>query len=600
MDPRDEPFSAKRIDEQIERLLEQPAQPAQPITASASARLIRQLRRLYRQQATAQRERSLARAWERIAQQTARRSLAASNHVEQRTALHLAALRRETVQPAPDEHSAEMFFTTHKGFSTMNTKRVRGFAALVTLAVVVAVFALLFTTILPRRADKQTLGASGTPKPTVNATTTSISLPAGQWTESARLNNFSGDLPTVMIAPENPNILYESSTPPGTSSTLILRRSDDGGKIWHSLANPGGLPAAFDSASIAVSPLDPQVVIVTLTIYEGAHPGACQTASTGSNALARSSGGASCGAQYYSSDGGQHWSRLKLPIAGALGATNVNISNPTSEDVLRPQGQRLYSAVSSSTVINVTFGASARIIASDDGGKTWKLVDAGLIASGQNICNYAPTPTGSTIFAVTQASACYGPDTPNAQHSLWRSDDAGAHWTQISTFPGLTRQITLADLGAGTGSLLYIQLFPPPSLPSTPGPGSATPTPDRADQGDAGILFSKDAGHTWQKTPASGIVGPGGNSLYPYTATGPIATLSDGSVVAAFPTKALTFIFAAWKPGDDAWHAIAPALAHIPMLDSFQITSGADGKTTFWVIAQNASGTLSIFRYDQQ
>ncbi|HEY7124288.1 MAG TPA: sialidase family protein, partial [Ktedonobacterales bacterium] len=446
MDSHDESFSSKRIDEQIEHLLKQQAQPAQPPTASA--RLIRQLRRIYRQQAPGQREQTLARAWERITQQATRRSQATSNHTEQRVSFHLSdltTLYRETSQTAPDENRAKATFTSHKGTSTMNTKRVRGLTALVTLTVVVAVFVLLFTTILPKHTNKPTLGSSGTPKPKASATATTISLPAGQWTSTFTGNAQDGDAP--MLFPGNTRILYQNQTANG-DTTIRIRRSDDGGKTWHKLAAPGGLPSVFDSTSVFVSSLDPNVVFITLTLYQIPHPNLCQLTPTGSNALARLSGGPTCGVQYLSTDGGQHWSRLALPIAGALGAPyGGHFQNPTSEEILRPQGQRLYSTISNySTVGNVTFGgASVRILASDDGGKTWKLVDADLRANSQNACDYAPTPTGSTIFAITETSGCYDPNdyTPASQF-LWRSDDGGAHWSQVSQLPALAGDLALA------------------------------------------------------------------------------------------------------------------------------------------------------------
>ena len=583
MAQQDEPFSSRNIDEQIERLLAQSPQSIPPTTASA--RLVRLLRRLYRQQATTRRARALADAWQRITQEAARRATPPDG-----------ALRQETAQGMLSPNRAGVIYPSPKGASFMNTRQVRGLTALVTLVAVVAIFVLLFSVILPRHAASPRVGSAGTPQPTKTPTATPIPLPAGQWTPLLSVGVNDGDIPTVMLAPENPNIIYESSTPSGTDTILILRRTTDGGKTWHALAVPNGLPAAFDTASIAVSPLDPNVVILTLTIYEGAHPGACQSASTGSsNALVRFSGGPSCGAQFYSADGGQSWSRLTLPIAGALGATNVNVSNPTSEDVLRPQGQRLYSAVDSSTVDNVTFGGpGARILASDDGGATWKLVDAEVNASGQNICDYAPTPTGSTIFAITQEGACYDANSAPTDQFFWRSDDAGVHWTQVSKLPSQTRQITVADLGSGAGSVLYLQLLTStaPAFSLTP-----TPTPGPVDQGDTDILFSTNGGKTWQNAPASGIASHGGDSAYPSTPTGPIATLSDGSVVAAFPTRQQSFIFAAWKPGNSAWRPITPALAGITMLDSFFTTSGSAGTPLFWAIGQSADNTTNVFRY---
>src|SRR5262249_224729 len=157
--------------------------------------------------------------------------------------------------------------------------------------------------------------------------------PAGQWTS---LPNLTSIQTIPMIAPGNPQVLYEDLTPGGTTQ-LSLQRSDDAGATWHNLARPAGLPSAFDATSIVVSPLEAQFIILTLTIYEGENPGACYFFSNALLTSRPNSGGQSCGVQFYSSDGGAYWSRLHLPIAGAIGAPWGNIQNPGSADVLRPQ-----------------------------------------------------------------------------------------------------------------------------------------------------------------------------------------------------------------------------------------------------------------------
>jgi hypothetical protein len=595
MAPRDDQFTPKGIDEQIERLLEPPSQ-AVP-SASASARLIRQLRRLYRQQATDQRERSLARAWQRIAREPVPRGAAASNHVDQRAALPLAALRQETGQPTPEATRPSSLPTSHTGVSTMTTKRVRGLAAFVTLVAVVALFVLLFSTILPKHPNKPTFGSSGTPQPSVSATTTTIPLPGGQWVSSLSGNISQGDAP--MLFPGNPRILYQDQANNGDNS-ISLRRSDDGGATWHPLAPPTGLPSAFDETSLFVSPFDPNVVFLTLAAYQGLHPEACQLATASSSPLARLSGGPTCGAHYISTDGGQQWSKQTLPIAGALGAPyGGHLQNPTSDEILRPQGQRLYSTISASTIKNVTFlGPGARIVASDDGGVTWKLVDGDLHASGQNTCDYAPTPTGSTIFALTLNDSCYSlQSSVHASQNLWRSDDGGVRWVQVSTLPFLAGDIVLAPSQNGSSPILYAHQQQPYTISI-----HATPTtPPQTIQGDPGIVVSTDGGHSWQHAPASGIAGPSSTALDPDAAAGPIGTLNDGSVIAVFPTDPSTFIFAAWKPGEKGWHALTPAIEQTNEILSFFPLAGANGKLTFWAITLSYdSKATNILRYDQQ
>jgi photosystem II stability/assembly factor-like uncharacterized protein len=568
---------------------------------------LRGLRRFYRQQVPNPRERALARAWGRITQQSAPQPsapqhstpLAASTSFSSRTELHLEALRRASGQVQPEQPIPQPLPSAPKGVMMFTNKRTRGLAAGATLIAVVALFALVLSATLPKHPHAAVPGSSGTPQPSVSATapTNSLALPGGNWFSTLSQSGLQGDAP--MLFPGNPRILYQNLTA-NTSSDINLRRSDDVGATWHALAVPGGLPAAIDTTSLFVSPLDANVVFLTLAVYQSTNPEACQLAATASNALARLSGGPTCGAQYISTDGGQHWTRQTLPIGGALGAPyGGHFENPTSEEILRVQGQRLYSAISASTVINVTFGGpSARILASDDGGNTWKLVDADLHASGQNTCDFAPTPTGSTIFALTLSESCYSSQNPSASQFLWRSDDGGAHWGLVSKLPFLAGDLALGIAPNRAAPILYAHQQQPynPVFPPT---SNATPTPvPQVRAGDPGIVYSTDGGHTWQHAPASGLAGPDTTQFYPNAATGPVGTLADGSVLGVFPTKTLTFIFAAWKPGDNAWHALTPELKQAIQVLSFSALVGADGKLTFWAITLDDNGTVAVQRYN--
>jgi len=575
-------FNPRTVDEQIEQLSPSPDQPAPQETKNA--RLIRHLRSHYQTEATEQHQRALERAWERIRQNEARVTSAAetptSGHLEAPASGQHWQAEGQYTRPSQRDTERSWRGPRSKGDSPMTRRRVQGLAAFVTIAAITGLFVLLLHTFLPSHANPN-LASSGTPRARASATPTMTPGPGGHWASIPDLTNIQQASP--MIAPSNPQVVYEDLTPAGTTQ-FSLRRSDNAGATWHRLARPVGLPGVYDETSIVVSPLNPMTVFLTLTIYAIPHSGLCSP-SGASNALLAStpdSGGPSCGVQFYSTNGGANWSRVHLPIAGAFGAPWVNLSAPTSAEILRPQGQRLYSAINPySTVDNVTFGGpGARIIASDDGGKSWQLVDADIQASGQNVCDFTPMSTGSMIFAITQTGNCY--DSQNSSSFLWRSNDGGTHWAKVGALPGTSSSIVLVDRGANMDPLIYIHT---PVYVQPAGP-------------DAQVAVSQDGGITWQTAPTAGLPVPPTQSELNST-YGPLAALSDGSVLNIFPIQNQTLVFAAWKPGDKAWHRVAPDLAGIQFLNSFFITPGTGDKATFWLITQN-NISFNVLRYDQQ
>ena len=95
----------------------------------------------------------------------------------------------------------------------------------------------------------------------------------------------------------------------------------------------------------------------------------------------------------------------------------------------RRRDSRLYSAVAFANAGGSLIDSPGiRLVASDDGGATWKLIDSALVRSGNTIvCDFAAAPTGTTIYATTSPGSCGGMGTfPTI--TLWRSDNGGQSW----------------------------------------------------------------------------------------------------------------------------------------------------------------------------
>jgi hypothetical protein len=439
----------------------------------------------------------------------------------------------------------------------MFARRARGIAALAAVAVVVALFVLLFQNF----AGGHHTASPANPPATVTATTQGSPTPAGAWTNPPNLSN-EATLP--VISPSNPNVVYEAGTAFDGSGAITLRRSDNGGAAWQNLpAPPDNLPV--DGMSIGVSPLDASTVILSLTTSLNDHPSLCPASSVALRAQVSLSGSPGCSLQYLSTDGGQHWSLIHLPIQGALGAPFfADESFGDNDATFRAQGQRLYSALGKENVSGFAGGVNGlRLVRSDDGGSTWQLIDTALMASGQNICDYMPTSTGSTVYAITQPGQfCY--DTGQDTSALWRSDDAGATWTQVQQFPKISGHLTLVNQSAAADPLIYLRL-----------PATAYNTPQAANNSVSNIQVSADGGKTWKQAPHQGLPASTSQSY------GPLGVLSDGSIVAAFkmPDKSLTL--ASWKYGSASWRFLAGEVN--PSFDYWLVTQN-DGKSSIWLV----------------
>ena len=320
------------------------------------------------------------------------------------------------------------------------------------------------------------------------------------------------------IAPSNPLVVYKLVPADDSSGQQVLARSTDGGATWRTFALPtvtGGTPTPL---VVFVSPLDPQSVFLTVQVV------------------------------FLSRDGGAHWSPIHLPASAApaaLGDSLGYITRPSAlfsngTTVFHVQGNRLYSATnvlpgSSPRFPEGESSTTIRIVVSTDGGLTWSYADEALAAQGGNICDYTAAPSGATLFAIT-SPACLPDPGIVPSFSLWRSDDAGAHWTKVQG--GLLQSsmingmVAVSDpMGQTPQILLYLTMAKE---------GNFSP---------ANVHVSADGGQTWAEAPTAGFPVAPGPSI-------PVGVLSDGSVLFLAQTGGSGAAFFAWELGDAAWHQV--------------------------------------------
>ena len=428
--------------------------------------------------------------------------------------------------------------------------RARQLAAVVAALVVVALFATVFASQSHQR------GRVASPISTANSrvTPTNANSPL-TFRPVGKLEHLSG---YPVVAPSNPQTVY-------LLTSGSIQRSADDGNHWVSLPRPSSFPTGMTVSwlDLFVSPLSDATVYATAEL---SNPDNSQVTNCPAplplghiGAKMTLSGVVPCEAQVVSTNGGDTWSLLRLPINDILGSANANMGTANQFNQfsapLQTQGTLLYSLASLGPVVG---NVSDRIVGSADG-VTWRTVDDGLVARGLSACQYAATPTGKTLFAVT-ASSC--DLISGAAQQLWRSDDSGASWRQVTLPPG--RTVVAMTAAGGAQSRLFLV---DPILNNQPHTFSLT-------IGPSDFKVSADGGQTWQSAPTAGI--PAGMQ----SASSAVAVLGDGRLAAAFQSAPAMGIYA-WQPDAATWVKLGDndTTVGVVSLD----TVGGSGGNTLWV-----------------
>jgi photosystem II stability/assembly factor-like uncharacterized protein len=258
----------------------------------------------------------------------------------------------------------------------------------------------------------------------------------------------------IAVAPSDPNIVYVASGEglhrPDLSVGNGIYKSTDAGKTWTHL----GLRDGQQIPALAVDPRDPNKVFAAVL----GHPyGPSQERGL-----------------YRSTDGGQSWQRL-IAKDENTGASDVEI-DPSNPDVVYAAMWEVREGPWEDG--NEFNGAGGGLFKSTDGGTSWRPLTSGLPSDLSQIY-VAIAPSDSRRLYATLGTA-------SGKLSVYRSDDAGESWAQITDDQRPSGRIGGGDL---------------------PIPRVDPKNPDRVYVASTVTMRSTDGGKTW-----SGFRGaPGGD-----------------------------------------------------------------------------------------
>jgi photosystem II stability/assembly factor-like uncharacterized protein len=214
----------------------------------------------------------------------------------------------------------------------------------------------------------------------------------------------------LAVAPSNPNVVWA-----GTGEAWAVRdmdmmgdgiyKSTDGGETWTNM----GLVETGRIGTIVVHPTNENLVM------------AC--------ALGRATGPQRERGVFRSEDGGKTWQHT-LFVDENTGCSGLQISQKDPNVVIAGTWE-----IFLQTHVLESGGMGSGIYMSRDGGKTFaKITDPGLPKSPYGKTDVAVAPSdGNRMYALIQTGADGVKGLPSkAQGSLWRSDDAGRSWRNMS------------------------------------------------------------------------------------------------------------------------------------------------------------------------
>jgi photosystem II stability/assembly factor-like uncharacterized protein len=225
----------------------------------------------------------------------------------------------------------------------------------------------------------------------------------------------SQSIGAIAVAPSDPNIIYVASGEglhrPDLSVGNGIYKSTDAGKTWTHL---GGLTDGQQIPALAVDPRDPNLLFAAVL----GHP----------------YGPSEERGLYRSTDGGKTWQRV-ISKDENTGASDVHI-DPSNPDVVYAAMWEVREGPWEDA--NEFNGSGGGLFKSTDGGNTWHPLTNGLPKDLSQIY-LAIAPSDSRRLYATLSTA-------SGKLNVYRSDDAGDSWTQITTDPRPSGRIGGGDL----------------------------------------------------------------------------------------------------------------------------------------------------------
>ena len=220
----------------------------------------------------------------------------------------------------------------------------------------------------------------------------------------------------IAVADSDPSVIYvgtgEGNIRPDQTTGMGMYKSTDAGRTWSFI----GLRATQDIAMIAVDPHDSNRVFVAALghIYDPNKERGI----------------------FRSLDGGKTWKQV-LYVNEYTSGDDIEM-DPSNPNILYATLWQQQQAPWENGQFGGTDGG---IFKSTDGGNTWNKLTKGLPAVQQALLRVAPSNP-----SVLYTSVSSGPGAPDGDVGLYRSDDAGASWHEVTNDPRPAERIGGGDL----------------------------------------------------------------------------------------------------------------------------------------------------------
>ena len=220
----------------------------------------------------------------------------------------------------------------------------------------------------------------------------------------------------IAVSVSDPNVIYvgtgESTIRPDQATGMGMYKSTNAGGSWSYI----GLRGTEDIAMIAVDPRNSSRLFVA--------------------ALGHIYGPNTARGIFRSLDGGKTWKKV-LYINEYTSGDDIEM-DPRNPDILYATLWRQQQAPWENGQFGGTDGG---IFKSTDGGDTWHKLTNGLPAVQQALLRIAPSDP-----SVLYASVSSGPGAPDGKVGIYRSNDAGASWHEVTRDPRPAERIGGGDL----------------------------------------------------------------------------------------------------------------------------------------------------------